>query len=254
MSDPELERNVPAQRDARFDLVVAAVITVLTQRDVWVQSGVGSGARVSIAGLMLVACGSLRWRRRYPLAPCLLIAAALAWQAAISPVDFSSLGTALAIILALYSAGAYLGLSRAATAVVLVAIGLAARELRDFGAFKRDPWNEAFFFLLVLSISGVGVAIRHRRRAQHLRALAGTLQQEGAAEARLAVVEERQRIARELHDVVAHGVSAVVIQAEAAEELLASSPDRARESLWTIQRLSREALTEMRQALGILRG
>jgi signal transduction histidine kinase len=254
MPAPELERNVSARWDARFDLVLAAGITVLTQRDVWVQAGVGSAARVAIAALMLVACGSLAWRRRSPLLSCFLIAVALAAQAAISGVDFRSLGTALAIILALYSAGAYLDLSRAGLAVVLVAIGLGARELRDFGAFKRDPWNEAFFFLLVLSISGLGVAIRHRRRAQHLRSLAGMLQQEGAAEARMAVVEERERIARELHDVVAHGVSAVVIQAEAAEELLASSPDRARESLWTIQRLGREALTEMRQALGILRG
>jgi signal transduction histidine kinase len=97
------------------------------------------------------------------------------------------------------------------------------------------------------------VTVRHHRRAQHLRALAGTLQDEGAEQARAAVAEERERIARELHDVVAHGVSAVVVQAEAAEELLATDPAGTRESLWTIQRLSREALNEMRQALGILR-
>jgi signal transduction histidine kinase len=96
--------------------------------------------------------------------------------------------------------------------------------------------------------------VRHRRRASQLRTLAGTLQDESAEQTRMAVADERERIARELHDVVAHGVSAVVVQAEAAEELLDDSPERARESLWTIQRLSREALGEMRQVLGILRG
>jgi signal transduction histidine kinase len=138
--------------------------------------------------------------------------------------------------------------------LVAIAVGLAARELGDLAAFERNPGNEAFWWLLVLSTFGAGMLIRHRRRAQRLRALAGTLQAEGAAQARVAVAEERERIARELHDIVAHGVSAVVVQAEAAEETLAHSPDRTRQSLWTIQRLGRESLNEMRQVLEILRG
>jgi signal transduction histidine kinase len=254
MVDAGGESEVSARRDSRFDLALAAGITVLTQRDVWAQPGVGSAARVAIAALLLMACASLLWRRRHPLVPCVLLAAALATQAAITSVDFSSAGTALAVLVALYSAGAYLQASRAAVGVLVLAIGLAARELGDLDAFQRDPGNEAFWWLLFLSASGLGVAVRHRRRAQHLRVLAGRLQEEGAEQARAAVVEERERIARELHDVVAHGVSAVVVQAEAAEELLASNPDRTRESLWTIQRLGREALNEMRQVLGILRG
>jgi signal transduction histidine kinase len=246
--------KVSRWRESRLDLALAAGIAGLTQRDVWAQAGVEPVARVVIAAVMLVATGSLLWRRRYPLVSCGLIAIALTAQAAISSVDFSSSGTALAVVVALYSAGAYLEGSRVALGVVALAIGLAARELRDLGAFQRDPMNEAFWWLLVLSTSLLGVAVRHRRRAQHLRALAGELQEESAEHVRMAVAEERERIARELHDVVAHGVSAVVVQAEAAEELLASSPDRTRESLWTIQRLSREALNEMRQVLGILRG
>ena len=245
--DPSL-RRVPG-----LDLGVAAAIVALTQRDVWLEPGVQPLARVVIAGLLLIATVALLWRRQRPLVPCVVLAVALAVQAAISSVDFNSPGTALAVVVALYSAGAHLPPSRAAVGVGAVVIGLAARELRDLGAFERNPGNEAFWWLVVLSTSGVGVAIRHRRRAQRLGALAETLQQEGADQARRAVAEERERIARELHDVVAHGVSAVVVQAEAAEQLLATSPDRTRESLWTIQRLSREALNEMRQVLGILR-
>jgi signal transduction histidine kinase len=237
-----------------LDLALAVGIAALTQRDVWAQAGVDPAARVVIAVLLLVATGSLLWRRRYPLVACVLIAVALALQAAISSVDFNSLGTALAIVVALYSAGVYLGALRAAVGVAVLAVGLAARELRYLGAFERNPGRDAFWWLLVLSVAGVGVVVRHRRRAQRLGALAATLQEESAEQARVAVVEERERIARELHDVVAHGVSAVVVQAEAAEETLASSPDRTRESLWTIQRLGRESLNEMRQVLEILRG
>jgi signal transduction histidine kinase len=254
MRDPGRELEASPRPESSFDFALAAGITVLTQRDVWAQGGVEPTARVAIALLMLVATGSLLWRRRRPLVPCVLIAVALAAQAGISGVDFSSAGTALAVVVALYSAGAYLEASRAALGAGVVAVGFAGRELRDLGAFERNPANEAFWWLLVLSTFGVGMLVRHRRRAQHLRVLAGTLQAESAEQTRVAVAEERERIARELHDVVAHGVSAVVVQAEAAEETLASSPDRTRESLWTIQRLGRESLNEMRQVLEILRG
>jgi signal transduction histidine kinase len=236
--------------ESRFDLALAVGISGLTLHDVVVQTGVAPIARVTVGVTMTVATGSLLLRRRLPLVPCVLIAAALATQAAVSGVDFSSSGTAIAVFVALYSAGAYLETARMTAAVGVLAIGLGARELRDLDAWRRDPGNEAFWWLLVLSTAGVGVIVRHRRRAARLHAL----QEESDRQARLAAREERERIARELHDVVAHGVSAVVVQAEAAEELLDRSPDHARESLWMIQRLSREALAEMRQVLGILRG
>ena len=71
--------------------------------------------------------------------------------------------------------------------------------------------------------------------------------------ARAAVAEERERIARELHDVVSHNVSASVLQAGAAEELLRRDPERVGEALQSIQDMGREALGEMRRMLGILR-
>ena len=70
----------------------------------------------------------------------------------------------------------------------------------------------------------------------------------------MAVASERSRIARELHDIVAHNVSVMVVQAEAADEMLAhASPDRAREPVQRIQATGRAALTDMRRLLGILR-
>ncbi|WP_332663913.1 sensor histidine kinase [Aeromicrobium sp.] len=68
-----------------------------------------------------------------------------------------------------------------------------------------------------------------------------------------AVVEERGRIARELHDVVAHGLGVMVLHAEAADELLSSDPEAARRSLWQVQRSGREAIGELTLLLGLLR-
>jgi signal transduction histidine kinase len=73
------------------------------------------------------------------------------------------------------------------------------------------------------------------------------------AEARAALAEERARIARELHDVVTHHVNLVVLQAMAASGLLDRDPERVREPLQVIERSGREALTEMRRLLGVLR-
>ena len=73
------------------------------------------------------------------------------------------------------------------------------------------------------------------------------------AQARAAVAEERARIARELHDVVTHHVNLVVLQAMAASGLLDRDPEQVREPLQVIERSGREALTEMRRLLGVLR-
>jgi signal transduction histidine kinase len=80
------------------------------------------------------------------------------------------------------------------------------------------------------------------------------LEAERYERARAAVAEERARIAREMHDSVAHTVSVMVLQAGAAEQALAIAPERTRESLTTIQDAGREAIVELHRMLGVLRG
>ena len=93
-----------------------------------------------------------------------------------------------------------------------------------------------------------------RRRLVELEERAVRVETEHELVTRQAVLDERSRIARDLHDVVAHAMSVVVVQAGAAERLVASEPDRAAEALEQIQLAGREALTEMRRMLGVLRG
>ena len=99
-----------------------------------------------------------------------------------------------------------------------------------------------------------GFALRDRRRhASQLAELARQLELARDENARAAVAGERTRIARELHDVVAHSVSVMVVQAGAAEEVLGASPDKAREPLRSVQDTGRQALIELRRLLGVLR-
>jgi signal transduction histidine kinase len=109
--------------------------------------------------------------------------------------------------------------------------------------------------LAVFAIAWVlGDNIRTRRAyLAELEARAARLEREREEKAERAVIEERTRIARELHDVIAHNVSVMVVQASAGEELFDSSPERARESLSAVASTGRAALAELRRLLGVIR-
>ncbi|MFF7335237.1 sensor histidine kinase [Streptomyces sp. NPDC090306] len=100
----------------------------------------------------------------------------------------------------------------------------------------------------------LGDSMRTRRAYfAQLEERAARLEKEREAQAKVAVAAERARIARELHDVVAHNVSVMVVQADGAAYVLDSSPDQAKKALETISSTGRQALAEMRRLLGVLR-
>jgi len=100
----------------------------------------------------------------------------------------------------------------------------------------------------------LGDNIRTRRAyLAELEARAERLEREREEQAERAVIEERTRIARELHDVIAHNVSVMVVQASAGEDVFDSDPARARESLSAVASTGRAALTELRRLLGVIR-
>jgi signal transduction histidine kinase len=101
----------------------------------------------------------------------------------------------------------------------------------------------------------IGDSLRTRRSyVQALEERAERLEREREAEARRAVAEEQARIARELHDVVAHNVSVMVVQAAAANDVFETRPERAREAIRAIEATGRGALVELRRLLGSVRG
>jgi signal transduction histidine kinase len=118
-----------------------------------------------------------------------------------------------------------------------------------------EPYNAIFQALIFLTAGVAGVLSRTKRTSlQAAQSRAERAEAELDRQASRAAVRERTRIARELHDVVAHHVSLIAVQAEAAMSLLPAQPDRARSSVEIIGEVARQALTELRRLLGVLRG
>ncbi|MFG3661345.1 sensor histidine kinase [Streptomyces sp. NPDC047706] len=113
----------------------------------------------------------------------------------------------------------------------------------------------AIFLTVPFALAWVlGDSIRTRRAYfAQLEERAARLEKEREAQSKVAVAAERARIARELHDVVAHNVSVMVVQADGAAYVLDAAPDQARKALETISSTGRQALAEMRRLLGVLR-
>ena len=196
---------------------------------------------VPIAALVVfaVASAALYWRRRAPLA--VLGVAVIAWAVTIGS-GYADLGGVA--IIALYSAGRYATEDRWAHVGVAAAIVVILVD----GATDPAPWGEAVFGAVVLFVAwyvGRRIRLRGERAAQ--------LAREQAAEARRIVTEERARIARELHDVVAHRVSLMTVQAGAAKAVAAENPEGARQAMGAVEEAGRQALEELRHLLGVLR-
>jgi signal transduction histidine kinase len=155
-------------------------------------------------------------------------------------------------LIAVYAVGARHSLRASAGVLVLVALLLAI-------AFATDQQDPGLVDVVVtaLSLGGawwVGASVRIRReQLQLLEERSALLERARRDEATRAVTRERLRIARELHDVVAHSMSVVAVQSGMAEHVLASQPERAAAALSAISESSRSALTELRRLLGVLR-
>jgi len=196
---------------------------------------------VPIAALLVfaVASAALYWRRHAPLA--VLGVALVAWAVTIGS-DSSNLGGVA--IIALYSAGRYATDTRWGHVGVAVAIAEVSVDLLNDPA----PWGEAVFGGVVMFVAwyvGRRLRLRKERTAELLL--------EQAAEARRIVIEERTRIARELHDVVAHRVSLMTVQAGAAKAVAAADPEGALRAMGAVEEAGRQALDELRHLLGVLR-
>jgi len=241
----------------RFDVLVALLVAVLAQLDVWgprLASAHVSGSHAVVAAFYVATSLPLLWRRRHPLAVVVVVAVADMAQF-VSLGASSGDGVLLPALVASYSVGAYSEL-RAAFAGLAAAIAVAlTHELENPNLpTARAVLRAAVWDLTFVAAWLLGAYLRTRRLyVGELQERAARAEHERDEQARASVAEERARIARELHDAIAHGVSVMVVQAEAADEVLDDNPAAAREALRKVQRGGRDALAELRRVVGILR-
>jgi signal transduction histidine kinase len=202
------------------------------------------------SALLAVASGSLLLvRRRHPVSITLALGAIGVFQAAFL-IDTSELiATFFPPLVAAYGAGAYAEPRGARWGLAALLGAMAA-----IGVADGNPPGDVFYPAAIMALCWlVGRNVRTRTRlAAELHEGAARLAEQREAEAREAVAEERRRIAREMHDVVAHGISIMVVQASGARQILPLDPGRAEQAAARIGHAGRDALAEMQLLVGAL--
>jgi signal transduction histidine kinase len=237
-------------RQGAIDIAIAAALAITGIAEVWASSAFDDDPRALLTLAVLAMTLPLAFRRRWPL-PVLVLT--LFWATVTSAAwdlfDDAAVGMGV-LLVAAYSVAAYLELPEAAIGgAILLAWGAAAMVWDDV------PFGDYLFVAIILGgVWAAGRTVRSRRQlAVALADKNVLLEHEQEARAKQAVAEERTRIARELHDVVAHNVSVMVVQAGAERRSLGDARPATREALEAIEQTGRQALTEMRRLLGMLR-
>jgi signal transduction histidine kinase len=232
------------------DVAIAAVLAGLGLSELrWHWSGYyGGGPAWANVPLVLLTTLPLAWRRRAPLAVLGILVLTFLLPQALAHLAMSFWGDFIPYALALYSVSAHEPRPRD---ILALGGGIAAYALVYIGRPEFRRANEVAFDLLVLGVAwGAGQVVRRSGQLEVRNAL---LARASVAEAEAAVERERKRIARELHDVVAHNVSMMLVQTAAAKRLLTRDTDNALLLLDVVERAGREAVDEMQVLLGVLR-
>jgi signal transduction histidine kinase len=235
------------------DPLLAFALAAMAQVELWTADTLTLEERLLSVPLALIGTLSLVWRRRVPLVVLGVLAAFFFLASLVIPLSGEDpIAPAIALVVAVYSVGAHAaGPWAVAGALVTLALALVATATDPEGA----TLGGYIFFLLVVGGPWLaGRAIRSRRLSERrLEHRAVAAEREREERARAAVAKERARIARELHDVVAHAISVIVLQARGGRRSLAREPEESREAFDSIELTGRQALTEMRRLLGMLR-
>ena len=241
---PSVWRSLGDRGRILLDVMVAFAVLALGQLDLWgASNGHIVGPRWVSAVTFAVMAGAVALWRRHPLEG-LLVALAVFSLTNVVLGSSQALGGFLAATVLAYGVGAHAPRRRALWGLAALVAAMAIHELFDPRLKSLGDFAGALVFdFASVGIWFVGAYVRARRE----------LLAELKDRADRAATEERGRIARELHDLVAHGVTVMVLQAEAADEVLDSDPAVARQAIRKIQATGRTSLSELRTALGLLK-
>ena len=236
-----MKRPALLRQPAIGDTLLAAALAIVVVGEILTTDVSGPMAALVLLGLATTL--PLALRRHAPVAVVAIVMAALIGLDALSEVQEPQI-TLLPVVIAAFSVGAYSGRPWTLVGLAVALGGILGDQPSDFvvlGPLLAGTWL-------------VGRLVRsHAVQAQRLVELTEVLEREQAENARLAIAHERVRIARELHDVVAHSVSVIVVQAGAERMTLGEKRPATRDVLLGIERTGREALVEMRRLVGVLR-
>jgi signal transduction histidine kinase len=237
------------------DALLTAAFLALGQLTTWLRldsADTFAGSRWTNAVLLALGTAPLLWRRFAPTAAVAVSAAALCLPHAFAELDVTLLGQFVPLIVVTASCGYHAPAGRALLGAASSVAGMLTVSWTT--PFLRTPTAFMFNLLVLLAPWAAGRGLRHRE--DRARRLGAALEHERTHfEGRMAraVEQERAAIARDLHDVVAHGVSVMVVQIGGARMQLAEDPDRAARSLLQAEDAGRQALTDLRRMLGVLR-
>jgi signal transduction histidine kinase len=230
------------------DLALALVLATFGVVELWL---VGVGPKPIAVPASLVAGLALYWRRVAPLAVAAAVFGAVAGESLLGVSLDRPDSPLLVALAATYAVAAYRDLR---IALAGMAIALAGIWIGVAGQTTNNHSDFAFTAVVVSAGWLVGRGMRGRvRQTAELAERTRQLEEAREAERLAAVAEERRRIARDLHDVIAHSVSVMVVQAGAAEDIFARNPEGVLEPIRAVQETGRAALVEMRRLLGLLR-
>jgi signal transduction histidine kinase len=231
-----------------FVLAASSVLPILAKDDPsW-----GHPKALAVV-LALLTTVPIAWRARWPIPVAAIILFANAGCVYAAAPHGAALQPFVALTLAFYSVGSRLDGARAVWAPL--ALALAALPLFVAAVIHGQKAGNAIpNYVWLIAAWAVGRTVRGwRRKAVALEAANRKLEEQRELQAQAAVAVERGRIARELHDVIAHNVSMIVVQAGAAARVLADDAPHVREALAAIEATGRETVDEMRRLLGVLR-
>ena len=235
----------PSPRDLRppiSDILLAGALTALAQFEVWSgmqyqDAPVHPGPKAVVVPVLALTTVAVAWRRIFPLGVLVLSGGLISAMALAFGAGDGGPSLFVLLLVLVYSAAAH---SDRPVAVALVTAAIVAvHDLRN------DQIGGVGDALFAPALAAIAFAFGRAVRARH---------EQAALRAETAVTDERARIARELHDAVAHSVGVMVVQAQGARQIMAADGDpRIGEALDHIERAGQDALVEMRRLLGLLR-